>query len=262
MKMLHSLSFVSARGIHLRIRQDYSVYTAISFLSILASLNARTSHCFLQEHQHHCNDHFIIQIMSGINNETPPNALKPWQVRALAKGRTPLPESPGCRPWLETSSTQDMSGSGQQALVTTESFSASIPSTPGAALSVSEAETVGTQSLMPIHPSLTESPYAEQQPGLQVLESRRNEATHRAEERGEVMERYQRKLLFRFTRPSHKHPDMLFLRTISPGDLLKRSSRHITSEEQLLKKKCTQWPKKRKIRRWHKTFVFLGSRKT
>ncbi|KAF5701265.1 hypothetical protein FGLOB1_10326 [Fusarium globosum] len=79
--------------------------------------------------------------MSGINNETPPNALKPWQVRALAKGRTPLPESPGCRPWLETSSTQDMSGSGQQALVTTGSFSASIPSTPGAALSVSEAET-------------------------------------------------------------------------------------------------------------------------
>ncbi|KAK2695039.1 hypothetical protein QWA68_005999 [Fusarium oxysporum] len=40
--------------------------------------------------------------MSGINNETPPNALKPWQARALAKDRTPLPESPGCRPWLET----------------------------------------------------------------------------------------------------------------------------------------------------------------
>ncbi|KAF5723027.1 hypothetical protein FMUND_2384 [Fusarium mundagurra] len=79
--------------------------------------------------------------MSGINNETPTNALKPWQVRALAKGRTPLPESPGCRPWLETSSIQDVSEPGQQALVTTGSFSASLPSTPGAALSMSEAET-------------------------------------------------------------------------------------------------------------------------
>ncbi|KAF5569290.1 hypothetical protein FPHYL_2105 [Fusarium phyllophilum] len=81
--------------------------------------------------------------MSGINNETSPNALKPWQVRALAKGRTPLPESPGCRPWLETSSTQDVSGPRQQALVTTGSVSASLPSTPGATLSMSEAETNG-----------------------------------------------------------------------------------------------------------------------
>ncbi|KAF5251607.1 hypothetical protein FANTH_3217 [Fusarium anthophilum] len=81
--------------------------------------------------------------MSGVNNETPPNALKPWQVRALAKGRTPLPESPGCRPWLETSSTQDVSGPGQQALVTTGSFSASPPSTPEPALLVLEAEMNG-----------------------------------------------------------------------------------------------------------------------
>ncbi|KAF5666449.1 hypothetical protein FCIRC_10162 [Fusarium circinatum] len=79
--------------------------------------------------------------MSGINNETPPDALKPWQVRALARGRTPLPESPGYRPWLETSSTQDVSGPGQQALVTTGSFSVSPPSTPEAALLVLEAET-------------------------------------------------------------------------------------------------------------------------
>ncbi|EWG46959.1 hypothetical protein FVEG_07222 [Fusarium verticillioides 7600] len=79
--------------------------------------------------------------MSGINNETPPNALKSWQVRALAKGRTPLPESPGFRPWLETSSTQDVSEPGQQALLTTRSFSASLATTPGAALSISEAET-------------------------------------------------------------------------------------------------------------------------
>ncbi|KAF5562563.1 hypothetical protein FNAPI_3137 [Fusarium napiforme] len=79
--------------------------------------------------------------MSGINNETPPNALKSWQVRALAKGRTPLPESTGCRPWLETSLTQDVSEPGQQALVTTRSVSASLPSTTGAALSISEAET-------------------------------------------------------------------------------------------------------------------------
>ncbi|PNP74731.1 hypothetical protein FNYG_11868 [Fusarium nygamai] len=78
--------------------------------------------------------------MSGINNETPPNALKSWQVRFLSKGRTPLPESSGCRPWLETSSTQDVSEPGQQALVTTKSLSASLPSTPGAALSMSEAE--------------------------------------------------------------------------------------------------------------------------
>ncbi|KAF5618783.1 uncharacterized protein FTJAE_12144 [Fusarium tjaetaba] len=79
--------------------------------------------------------------MSGINNETSPNAMKSWQVRALEKGRTPLPESPGCRPWLETSSTQDVSEPGQQALVTTRSFSASLPSTPRAALSIPEAET-------------------------------------------------------------------------------------------------------------------------
>ncbi|KAI7758496.1 hypothetical protein LZL87_006887 [Fusarium oxysporum] len=79
--------------------------------------------------------------MSGINDETPPNALKPWQARALAKGRTPLPESPGYRPWLETSSTQDASGPGQQAAVTTVSSFASLPSTTGEALSMSEAET-------------------------------------------------------------------------------------------------------------------------
>ncbi|KAF5595696.1 hypothetical protein FPCIR_4366 [Fusarium pseudocircinatum] len=78
--------------------------------------------------------------MSGINNETPPNALKSWQVRALAKGRTPLPESPGCRPWLETSSTQDVSEPGQQPLATTISSSASPSSTPGSALFMSESE--------------------------------------------------------------------------------------------------------------------------
>ncbi|KAF5694211.1 hypothetical protein FDENT_1516 [Fusarium denticulatum] len=79
--------------------------------------------------------------MSEINNETPPNAAKPWQVRALAKVRTPLPESPGCRPWLEASSTQEVSEPGQQPLATTISLSASPSSTPGAALSMSESET-------------------------------------------------------------------------------------------------------------------------
>ncbi|KAJ0122874.1 hypothetical protein HZ326_31541 [Fusarium oxysporum f. sp. albedinis] len=83
--------------------------------------------------------------MSGINNETPPNALKPWQTRALAKDRTPLPESPGCRPWLEASSTQDASGPRQQATVITGSSFASLPSTTGEALSMSEAETNSNQ---------------------------------------------------------------------------------------------------------------------
>lgn len=86
--------------------------------------------------------------MSGINNETPPNALKPWQARALAKDRTPLPESPGCRPWLEASSTQDASGPRQQATVITGPSFASLPSTTGEALSMSEAETVSTQTPM------------------------------------------------------------------------------------------------------------------
>ncbi|KAF5983715.1 hypothetical protein FCOIX_3063 [Fusarium coicis] len=79
--------------------------------------------------------------MSGINNETPPNALKSWQVRALENGRTPLPESPGCRPWLKISSTQDVSEPEKQPLATTRSFPASLPSTSGAALSKSESET-------------------------------------------------------------------------------------------------------------------------
>ncbi|QPC76676.1 hypothetical protein HYE68_007428 [Fusarium pseudograminearum] len=40
--------------------------------------------------------------------------LKPWQRRALDRGRTPLPEKPGARPW-ETKSTktsQDQTSSG------------------------------------------------------------------------------------------------------------------------------------------------------
>ena len=28
--------------------------------------------------------------------------MQPWQRKALAKGRTPLPESPGLRPWLNS----------------------------------------------------------------------------------------------------------------------------------------------------------------
>ncbi|KAF4958865.1 hypothetical protein FGADI_2067 [Fusarium gaditjirri] len=83
--------------------------------------------------------------MSGVNNETPPKALKPWQVRALAKGRTPLPESPGCRPWLETSLMQDASGPGQQATVTTGSSFSSPPSTARESLSISESETSSNQ---------------------------------------------------------------------------------------------------------------------
>ncbi|KAF5626027.1 hypothetical protein F52700_8742 [Fusarium sp. NRRL 52700] len=84
--------------------------------------------------------------MSGIDNETSPGALKPWQVRALANGRTPLPESPGCRPWLQDSSTQDASEPSQQAIVTTASSSSSFPSTPEAALSRSQAATDSNQS--------------------------------------------------------------------------------------------------------------------
>jgi hypothetical protein len=161
MKMLHSLSFVSARGIHLKIHEDYPVYIIILSHSILVSSNARPYHCFLQDYQHHCLNHFPIQIMSGINNETPPNALKSWQVRALEKGRTPLPESPGCRPWLETSSTQDVSESEKQPLATTRSFSASLPSTSGAALSMSESETVSAQSLVATYLPLTKSLHVE-----------------------------------------------------------------------------------------------------
>ncbi|KAH7253858.1 uncharacterized protein BKA55DRAFT_538712 [Fusarium redolens] len=78
--------------------------------------------------------------MSGINNETPPNALKPWQVRALAKGRTPLPESPGCRPWLEDSPAQEASEPGQVVVDTTASSLTSLPSSPRIALSSSQAE--------------------------------------------------------------------------------------------------------------------------
>ncbi|KAI1069099.1 hypothetical protein LB507_006097 [Fusarium sp. FIESC RH6] len=32
--------------------------------------------------------------------------MQPWQQRALAKGRTPLPERPGHRPWLEANQTE------------------------------------------------------------------------------------------------------------------------------------------------------------
>ncbi|KAF4447157.1 hypothetical protein F53441_9302 [Fusarium austroafricanum] len=37
---------------------------------------------------------------SNINTGNSRGGLKPWQRRALQNGRTPLPESPGHRPWL------------------------------------------------------------------------------------------------------------------------------------------------------------------
>jgi hypothetical protein len=33
--------------------------------------------------------------------------IAPWQQRALDRGRTPLPEAPGIRPWLKEPSTVD-----------------------------------------------------------------------------------------------------------------------------------------------------------
>ncbi|KAF4340524.1 hypothetical protein FBEOM_5562 [Fusarium beomiforme] len=51
-------------------------------------------------------------------------AIKPWQQKALARERTPLPEGPGFRPWL--TSTQKASETGRQAAET----SSSLPSLP------------------------------------------------------------------------------------------------------------------------------------
>lgn len=71
------------------------------------------------------------------------------------------------------------------------------------------------------------------------------------------MERYQRKLSFIFSHPSHQNIDMLFLRITFLGGLSKRSSRHITSEDQLLKNRCAQSPRERKISRWNKEECLL-----
>ncbi|KAH7253855.1 uncharacterized protein BKA55DRAFT_689356 [Fusarium redolens] len=38
------------------------------------------------------------------SSENTPDCFRPWQRRALENGRTPLPENPGERPWLNTSS--------------------------------------------------------------------------------------------------------------------------------------------------------------
>jgi len=37
--------------------------------------------------------------------------MQPWQQKAVAKGRTPLPESPGARPWLNSESRTDANDS-------------------------------------------------------------------------------------------------------------------------------------------------------
>ncbi|KAF9776521.1 hypothetical protein IL306_005273 [Fusarium sp. DS 682] len=37
------------------------------------------------------------------SNSNTSGQLQPWQIRALQNGRTPLPESPGERPWLNPS---------------------------------------------------------------------------------------------------------------------------------------------------------------
>ncbi|EWG46957.1 hypothetical protein FVEG_07220 [Fusarium verticillioides 7600] len=43
------------------------------------------------------------------NNKSTSVQLWPWQKRALEKGRTPLPESPGERPWLNLSPDTEIS---------------------------------------------------------------------------------------------------------------------------------------------------------
>ncbi|KAI1073006.1 hypothetical protein LB507_009127 [Fusarium sp. FIESC RH6] len=40
--------------------------------------------------------------MARIKSNKPPSLIQPWQQRALDKGRTPLPEAPGERPWLRS----------------------------------------------------------------------------------------------------------------------------------------------------------------
>ncbi|KAM0385623.1 hypothetical protein HYE67_010033 [Fusarium culmorum] len=49
------------------------------------------------------------------SNESAPThqqGLKPWQRRAVDRGRTPLPENPGARPWETKPTTQDQTSSG------------------------------------------------------------------------------------------------------------------------------------------------------
>ncbi|KAH7178369.1 hypothetical protein DER46DRAFT_655633 [Fusarium sp. MPI-SDFR-AT-0072] len=39
------------------------------------------------------------------------DCIKPWQRKALERGRTPLPDSPGHRPWLKKDTDLDISSS-------------------------------------------------------------------------------------------------------------------------------------------------------
>lgn len=50
------------------------------------------------------------------NNKSASVQLWPWQKRALENGRTPLPESPGERPWLNLSQDTEISATPLSAL--------------------------------------------------------------------------------------------------------------------------------------------------
>lgn len=50
------------------------------------------------------------------NNKSVSVQLWPWQKRALEIGRTPLPESPGERPWLNLSQDTEISATPLSAL--------------------------------------------------------------------------------------------------------------------------------------------------
>ncbi|KAF9776522.1 hypothetical protein IL306_005274 [Fusarium sp. DS 682] len=77
--------------------------------------------------------------MPGANIDNSSSAIKPWQQRALARGRTPLPESPGFRPWQRDSSTQEASGTRREAA------SASLLLETGTNPATSQAETISNQ---------------------------------------------------------------------------------------------------------------------